>query len=126
MSDPDRSGADFRALRCRSYRGPFGPALIFEDENGDTTLILYTPEKIGKQEPPIVFDLADEIAERWGTGVIKNFAEAAISQCDCRGIGDGEYEPCAGCEVFIEVTGTHPKVFMEALASEKPQEGSAE
>lgn len=47
----------------------------------------------------------DAVREKW--------ANAAISQCDCRNDGDGGYEPCAGCEVFVEVNGVHPKAWLE-------------
>lgn len=56
-----------------------------------------------------------------GDAVTRRFAEVAESQCDCRSDGEGGYEPCAGCEVFIEVTGVHPKVWPE-LAPAQPVE----
>lgn len=56
---------EFDGLSCRAIKGDMGPRLLFQDENGETELIIYTAGKASKIEPPIVFDLAEEVRRRW-------------------------------------------------------------
>lgn len=63
---------EFAGLSCRVIKGEMGPRLLFEDENGETELIVYTPGKASKVEPPIVFDLVEEIRRRWNAPSSQN------------------------------------------------------
>lgn len=58
----------------------------------------------------------DLLAATEGTpnnALLTAWAKESVDQCDCRSDGDGGFEPCAGCQVFLEVNDAHPKVWLE-------------